>query len=158
MHSGLFGQTCCAVGGGGSQFDHDRRGRLAHHERAHCDRAGLESTAGLFWPRILRPLVKFTQLRKEAFGENGDVFYLRADHAVIAQRGTGIAVGSFNFNQSPSGSHPNVLRYCAGVCSGPGGASAAHRSITGCPAISAATNGLECSSERSTALVCEACG
>jgi demethoxyubiquinone hydroxylase (CLK1/Coq7/Cat5 family) len=28
-------------------------------ERAHRDSAGFESTAGLFWPRILRPLVSW---------------------------------------------------------------------------------------------------
>jgi hypothetical protein len=28
-------------------------------ERAHCDRVGFESTAGLFWPGILRPLVSW---------------------------------------------------------------------------------------------------
>jgi ubiquinone biosynthesis monooxygenase Coq7 len=34
-------------------------GLIIDDERAHCDRAGLESTAGLFWPRILRPLVSW---------------------------------------------------------------------------------------------------
>jgi ubiquinone biosynthesis monooxygenase Coq7 len=28
-------------------------------ERTHRDRAGFESTAGLFWPRVLRPLVSW---------------------------------------------------------------------------------------------------
>jgi demethoxyubiquinone hydroxylase (CLK1/Coq7/Cat5 family) len=28
-------------------------------ERAHRDRAGFESTAGFFWPRVLRPVVSW---------------------------------------------------------------------------------------------------